>query len=314
MGSRHGALVPALGHPAVEFCRSSSAFAPVRVCRRYEKGTSLRARRRSRPPPVPAWRGRIRRTGGRSRAGMSAASDRPDARPRGIDCPSWISSETNEWRRSYARAVCGPTASLAARNVPWVQRFHCPSVRVPSRDSPGNTIVPGRQRSSRKATVLPGTRGVSLHGNGRLWSQLDGASVLRPRRARPARDRDVRFQWGSETLGVHRARTGLRLSRGLRGGRRVLLAVDVPLYHAERRVNCNSIQGFPNPNVAGSRPVVRLRSKQARTGSIEVARFRSRGLLGSALPLLRGLRRVGRRLRCPAHLRRSPCRGCGHAR
>jgi hypothetical protein len=54
--------------------------------------------------------------------------------------------ETNEWCRSYARAVGSPAASLAALNLPWVQRFHWPSVRVPSRESLGNTMPSGAGR------------------------------------------------------------------------------------------------------------------------------------------------------------------------
>ena len=76
---------------------------------------------------------------------MSAASDRPGERPRGSTGP-----RGSEARRTSGagrmRAFGRPTASLAALNVPWVHRFHWPSVRVPSGDSPGNTMPSGSGR------------------------------------------------------------------------------------------------------------------------------------------------------------------------
>ena len=88
-------------------------------------------------------------------------------------------------RTSGAGHTRGPSAgqaSLAVLKVPWVQRFHWPSVRVPSGDSPGNTMLSGSGRpwANPPPGEVPGERWKQPHGaRRRSWSLSVGPSSWR---------------------------------------------------------------------------------------------------------------------------------------
>jgi hypothetical protein len=199
----------------------------------------LHGQRRSRPPPALGWRGRIRRTGGRSRAGMSAASDRPAVRPRGSTGPRGLGARRRSgagrtrarsavppraWRPGTCPGSSGSTSSGAQRRIPLPPKPRREPSKHPEAGRPVRSrqkpIERNRWRETQGRTGAPSASAAFISGAGfdaprplhqrmglsiafwRCPSAGSGGSGGTPaaRERYPSQTPRVPLSWGSGTL------------------------------------------------------------------------------------------------------------------